>query len=94
MPIQPPPFVRCARSLDFYAWVLRNFRGLDSNKRSYYTKLARVEFNSERSLRGQDRVRILHEKGVVQVAWLLKKYGIKSALLPWDTDASLESRKQ
>ena len=70
-----PSFVHCARSRDLYAWTLRAFRTLDSNKRAYYEKLARTEFAQERKLRGLDRVRSLHEKGVMQVTWLLNKYG-------------------
>ena len=81
-----PTFVRCARSRDLYAWTLRSFRNLDSNKRAYYEKLARTEFTQERNLRGEDRVRSLHEKGVMQVTWLLNKYG---ALPPSKWDASL-----
>lgn len=79
-------FVRCVRSLNLYAWTLRAFRTLDSNKRRYYEQLARVEFSQERKLRGEERVRMLHEKGVMQVTWLLNKYG---APPPPKWDASL-----
>jgi hypothetical protein len=87
--MSPPDFVRCARSLDFYAWTLRSFRGLDKNKRDYYEKMARCEFSQERALRGTDRVRALHEKGVIQVTWLLKKYGAPPPSA-WDATAPLQ----
>jgi len=61
-------------SLAFYAYVLRAFRTLEPNKRAYYEKMARNEFNQQRGVRDAGRVRALHDKGAWQVAWLLEKY--------------------
>ena len=50
--------------------------------------MARGEVTQERALRGDDRIRALHAKGLWQVEFLCKKYGAPP-MPPWDNTLPL-----